>query len=311
MILSITLNPAVDHALFVDGLKIGDTNRVQHNEIDAGGKGINLSRVAVELGAMSVAVGFLGGGTGAFVRQVMARQGVLHDFVEVQGETRTNFSVEDGSGGPATTFNEKGPTIDEASWGALIDKVRHYAARSRWVAMGGSLPGGIPAEAYRILCDVVKEEGAKVVLDADGEPMRLGIQAHPDFIKPNAHEAERLLGDGRKIENLDQALQAAAMLRTGHEISVVSAGEQGAVMACDSGLFRGFTPKVAARSTIGSGDSLIAGILAGLEQGQEIERAFAWGLAAGAATAMTDGSEIARRPVFDLLLPQAIVERVD
>lgn len=308
MILSVTLNPAVDHALFVDGLKIGDTNRVVRNEIDAGGKGINLSRVAVELGAMSVATGFLGGGTGAFVRKVMNLQGVLHDFIEVEGETRTNFSVEDGTGAPPTTFNEQGPTISADCWELLQAKVRHYAARSKWVALGGSLPRGIPVEAYRVLIKIAHESGAKVILDADGEAMKHGILGEPEFIKPNMKEASRLLGE--PIQTVDDALRAAATLHEAHEIVVVSCGEHGAAMACRDGLFRGFTPQVKARSTIASGDSLVGGFLAALQQDLDLETALLWGLAAGAATATTDGAEIARRAVFEELLPQARIVRV-
>lgn len=310
MILTVTLNPAVDHALFVDGLKVGDTNRVLRDEIDAGGKGINLSRIAVELGAMSLATGFIGGGTGAFIRKVMARQGVLQDFVEVHGETRTNFSVEDTRGGPPTTFNERGPEIRPEEWEALLAKVRHYSSRAHWVALGGSLSQGLPTDAYRTLGDIAKAGGAKVVLDADGPPQIEGLEAAPDLIKPNAREAERLLGDGRRIETLDEAVRAAIDLRDGDRLVVVSIGALGAAMAGPDGVFRGYSPQVESKSTIGSGDSMIGGILAALERGKPLAEALAWGLAAGAATAMTDGSEIGRHHVFERLLPQARVEKV-
>lgn len=310
MILTVTLNPAVDHALFVEGLKVGDTNRVLRDEIDAGGKGINLSRIAVELGAMSLATGFLGGGTGAFIRKVMAKQGVLQDFVDVHGETRTNFSVEDTRGGPPTTFNERGPEIRPSEWEALKSKVEHYACRAHWVALGGSLPQGLPEDAYRILGEIAKAGGARLVLDADGAPQVEGLKAAPDLVKPNAREAERLLSDGRRVESLDDAVRAAMDLREGDRLVVVSIGASGAAMAGPAGVFRGHSPQVEAKSTIGSGDSMIGGILAALEQGRPVEEAFAWGLAAGAATATTDGSEIGRRSVFEQLLPQARVQKV-
>ncbi|RYG85468.1 1-phosphofructokinase, partial [bacterium] len=111
MLLSVTLNPSVDHALFLTELKVGDTNRVTRTERDAGGKGINLSRVYAEMGGETIASGFLGGGTGAYVRGVLEAQGVRHDFVTTSGETRLNFSVEDESHGKPTTFNERGPEI--------------------------------------------------------------------------------------------------------------------------------------------------------------------------------------------------------
>lgn len=311
MILTVTLNPSVDHALFVDGLKVSDTNRVLRTEVDAGGKGVNLSRVAVEMGAMSVATGFLGGGNAAFIRKVLTRQHVLHDFVDVKGETRTNFSVEDGSGSPPTTFNERGPTIAEDEWGRLLEKIDHYAPRARWVALGGSLPQGLPPDTYRILVERIRGFGARVVLDADGEPMRLGVAARPEFIKPNTREAERLLGLGTPIGSLDAAIESArSLVSTTGGLVIVSCGEMGAVaVEPDGAAWRGVSPAIQARSTIGSGDSLIAGVLAAFEAGLGFPDALRWGIAAGAATATTDGSEIGRKSTIDALLPQVAVAR--
>ncbi|HRF60963.1 MAG TPA: 1-phosphofructokinase [Fimbriimonadaceae bacterium] len=309
MILTVTLNPSVDHALFVDGLKLCDTNRVLRTEVDAGGKGVNLSRVAVEMGAMSVATGFLGGGNAGFIRKVLVRQHVLHDFVDVHGETRTNFSVEDGTGAPPTTFNERGPTISEDEYERLIEKLDHYAPRAAWVAFGGSIPQGLQAETYRDLVRRVRKHGARVVLDADGDPMRFGIEARPDFIKPNAREAERLLGLTTTIPDLASAVEAARRLQVQTEgLVVISCGEQGAVAVDrDGSAWSGESPRVEVRSTIGSGDSLIAGMLAAFEAGRGFPEALAWGIAAGAATATTDGSEIGRKPTIDALLPSVRV----
>ncbi len=314
MIVSVTVNPCVDHTLFVPGLHLHDTNRVQRTETDAGGKGVNLSRVAVELGVESVATGFLGGGPGAFVRKVLDRQGVTHHFVDTLRDTRTNVSIEDGDG-PPTTLNERGPEIEPAEWEYLVATVRFFAAKASWVALGGSLPPGLPADAFRTLCEVSRSAGAKVLLDADGDPQRHGLLAGPDLIKPNAAEAGRLLG--KPVQTLDAAADAARDLRTmlakngaNQPVAIVSRGSDGAVMACAEGVFSGAPIPVQVRSTIGSGDSLLGGYLAGLEQGLSQDKALALGLAAGAATATTDGASIARREVIDSLLPMAKVERI-
>ncbi|MFI5385176.1 MAG: 1-phosphofructokinase family hexose kinase [Fimbriimonadales bacterium] len=344
MILSVTLNPSVDHALFIDELKIGDTNRVKRTERDAGGKGINLSRVVAELGRKTLATGFLGGGPGDYVKGVLDRQGVSHSFVEVKEDTRINFSVEDLSLRPPTTFNEQGPHIQTKELEQLFARVEellqlpshppsqsppsspplqdpitpllHHSitpssssAPVRWMTLGGSLPPGVPTDCFAQLIRLAHEHGVKVALDADGEPLKLGIEAGPEFLKPNAKECSRLLS--RKIVTPEEALKGAQDIygqlpRTC--IVVVSLGPDGAVMACEQGPFRGYTPQVDVRSTIGSGDSLIAGMLWAIEEGKSVEEALRWGLACGAATAMTDGSEIARRPVIDRLLQQARVE---
>jgi len=136
MILTITLNPSVDHALFVDVVKLNDTNRVNRTERDAGGKGINVARVAAELGSDVLATGFLGGGPGAYIRAVLDKQGVKHDFVEVNGETRINFSVEDGSGLPPTTFNEQGPDITLGNFQDMRDHCRRMSQTAAWVCVG-------------------------------------------------------------------------------------------------------------------------------------------------------------------------------
>ncbi len=311
MILSVTLNPSVDHALFVDQLRVGDTNRVKRTERDAGGKGINLSRVVAELGARTIATGFVGGGPGDYVRGVLNRQGVAHDFVEVAEDTRINFSVEDSSLGPPTTFNEPGPHIRPEELESLFAHVRKHIGEVRWMTLGGSLPPGVPADVFAQFIRLANEHGVRAALDTDGEPLKLGIEAGPVFLKPNAKECGRLLS--RSIETPEQALAGAIELNARLPrtcVVIVSLGQEGAVMACDEGNFRGYSPQVEVRSTIGSGDSLIGGFLWALEEGNSVTEALRWGLACGAATATTNGSEIARKPKVLELLPQAQVERL-
>lgn len=305
MIVSVTLNPSVDHSIFVEHLVLGDTNRVTSTATDAGGKGVNLARIVAEVGDMVVATGFLGGDTGRFVEHVLDRQGVIHDFVPIQGATRMNVSVEDSSDGAPTTFNERGPEIDAEAWGKLLDIVDRLVRNADWLTVGGSLPPGVPQDAFAKLVRAAKEHGVRTALDADGEAMRLGVEAGPDFVKPNAHEAARLLD--RAIDSEEDALAGARELHArGVEYAIVSRGGAGAVLACSEGAFVAHAPKVEVRSTIGSGDSLVGAFLASLVRGASVEESFRWGIAAGAATAMTDGSEIGRRA--DIL---ALLDRVD
>lgn len=309
MILTVTLNPCIDQTIFVDGLKVHDANRVARFETDAGGKGVNLSRVVAELGGDSLATGFLGGGPGAFVRKVLDAQGAKHSFIEIKNDTRTNFSVEDGTSDPPTTFNAKGPVISDEEWDQLIDHVRSLAADAKWVTLGGSLPQGVPVDAYLTLGWIAKELGARLVLDADGEAARQGLEAKPHFIKPNKKEAGRLLG--RAVESVEDAVFAAEELLQYLEddgVCVVSLGSDGAVMATKEATWIGKPIEIEVNSTIGSGDSLVAGMLKALMDGATAEDAFKLGIAAATATAMTDGAEIARRPVVDELLPQVQVE---
>lgn len=309
MVLSLTLNPCVDQVLVIDGLKPHDTNRVVRLEEDAGGKGVNLSRVVAELGGDTVASGFLGGNAGLLIRGVLAEQGVRNSFIEVGESTRTNVSVEDGSGKPPTTFNARGPEISPEELHRLLGWFEELCPQARWVAVGGSLPPGVPKDVFKRLIEVGHAAGAKVLLDADGEAQKHGLEARPDMVKPNADECARLLG--RPIETDEEALAAVDELYEriggGEKIALVSRGKHGAVMRCAEGRFLGISPTVESKSTIGSGDSLLGAFLWALEAGKSPSVAFRWGLAAGAATATTDGSCIAKRVTVESLFDAATV----
>src|SRR5579862_4409581 len=173
MIITVTLNPAVDHVLFVDGLNLHDANRVVRLERDAGGKGINASRVISSLGGHSLATGLLGGATGAYVRHVLADEGVSHHFVRTASETRINFSVEDGSSLPPTCFNEPGPKVTEKDAEELVAFLSQRTRPGSWLLVAGSLPPGMPPETYLRLGKLAQTRSARFALDADGEALVL------------------------------------------------------------------------------------------------------------------------------------------
>ncbi|MBK8165797.1 MAG: 1-phosphofructokinase family hexose kinase [bacterium] len=314
MILTVTLNPCVDLLLGTRGLLPHDTNRVLTREEDAGGKGTNLSRVAAELGAKTTACVLLGGGTGAHVQHVLEVQGVTPAIIPTQAQTRVNISVQDGSDRPPTTFNMRGGPVSDAEWQQALRTVVSLAAGARWVCLGGSLPEGVPVEAWRTLVAALRALPVRILLDADDEPLRLGLEAGPHLIKPNLAEASRLLG--RPVVGVEDAFAAAAELRAllaarGAEdpAVIISMGADGAVAATSAGSWQAAAIPVAVRSTIGSGDSLLGGLLAAFAHGHDWAEALRWGIAAGAATAMTDGTEIARRAVVQDLLARAVVVR--
>lgn len=308
MILTITLNPSVDRTVFVDGLKPHDTNRVLRTEVDAGGKGVNLSRIAAELSAPTCCTGYLGGGGGAFIKSVLLREEVPFDFVNISGETRLNVSVEDGSGEPPTTLNERGPMIQPGEWAQLLDKLESLAKRAEWICMGGSIPRGLDDGCYRDLANRIKAWGKPVCVDADGDAMKLALGTQPELIKPNQDEAARLLG--RPIDSIAEAMDAARSLHLqGVRYAMISLGAEGAALACNDGVFRAVPPKIEPKSTIGSGDSLLGGFLAMLVQGAPTEEAFRWGNAAGAATALTDGASIGRLETIRDLVGKVVIER--
>ncbi len=314
MILTVTPNPALDVTLYVDGLKPHDTNRVTLREVDAGGKGLNLSRAAAELGARTVATGYLGGGTGAEICHILLEQGVEAAFLRTEHPTRTNFNIEDGAG-PPTTLNAKGALVTQELWQALKDKVTELSKDAEWLCLGGSLPQGLPTEAFAELTQIGRSAGAKILADADGEVMRLALAEGPDLVKPNLKEAERLLGrpltgDGEVLAAAQEICRLQKEGGSSDPLAIVSLGAKGALLCAASGAWLSPAPAIEVRSTVGSGDSLLGGFLAALGQGHSLPDCIRWGAAAGAATASTGGAEIVRRPVFEEILARTEVRQV-
>lgn len=316
MIVTVTLNPCIDHTLFVEQLAMHDTNRVSSVEIDAGGKGINASRVIANLGGRTLATGFLGGNNGAFVQHVLNKESVPHDFTPISGETRINFAVEDPSGLPPTCFNEPGPTLTEHDVEDLLGTLDECLRDARWLLVAGSAPPGLKPDIYFRLGQLARKHSVRYAADLDGKNMLEALKSGPDFVKPNVAEAGRLLG--RTLESEKDVLTAAVEIRErilrdqpeAKPIVIVSRGADGAVLADGEGVWRGITPKVDVQSTVGSGDSMVAAFLTSLDQGKPVNEALAMGMAAGAATAQMKGSGLATLDHTQTLLPECRVERV-
>lgn len=309
MITTVTLNPAVDQTIYISKLQPNDTNRVVKVETDAGGKGINCSRMLVELGAETKALTLLGGKNGDFIKAVLDREGVPVDFIATDKPTRTAIAVEEDADCPPTTFNEKGGPVDHKELVDLLEKAKDVARESSYMVFGGSVPVGINPDVYRVLIQIASAQDAKAVLDADGEPFAEGMKARPFMIKPNRAEAERYLG--KKFESKsDVARGALKIAEEGIELVIISLGKQGAIACYEGMIYDAVPPEVKVISTIGSGDSMIAGILYAFDQGMDIEQALKWGSAAGAATAMSNGSEIGSRSNVEKLLPEVKVTKI-
>lgn len=309
MITTVTLNPAVDQTIYISKLAPNDTNRVIKVETDAGGKGINCSRMLSELEAPTRALTLLSGKNGDFIKAVLHREGVPVDYIATGKPTRTAICVEEDGEKPPTTFNEKGGPIEHRELVEFLEKAKDIARESSYMVFGGSVPVGINPDVYRVLIQIASAQGAKSILDADGEPFTEGMKAKPFMIKPNRAEAERYLG--KKFESKsDVARGALKIAEEGIELVVISLGKQGAIACYEGMIYDVIPPDVKCISTIGSGDSLIAGMLYALEQAMDIEQALKWGAAAGAATAMSNGSEIGCRSNVEKLLSEVNVTKI-
>ena len=189
MIVTVTMNPAIDKTVEIEELVPGGLNRIQKVEYDAGGKGINVSKTIRELGGSSIAAGFLGGSAGKTIENVLNEKGIRNDFIWVDGETRTNTKVYEKNG-EVTELNEPGPQISKEAVEQLLKKLEGYADDQTLFILAGSIPNSVDKGIYEEIIKRVHKHGAKVLLDADGEQFRNALQAGPDIIKPNRAELE-------------------------------------------------------------------------------------------------------------------------
>lgn len=311
MILStITLNPAIDKTYYVSGFSVDDVNRVERIKVNMGGKGVNVAATAAKCGIPCIAGGFLSGYNGQMIGKYLKDAGVATDFVYTEGETRTNVKITDTENKTYTDINECGPTVTDADIRALIEKVADMAVKSDVVYLGGSFPPGTDAELYKKLITVIREKGARAVLDADGEAFRMGLSACPSVIKPNQAELEALVG--KKLKTVSDVLSAARQLHEGGvETVLVSLGGNGAVCISGSKAYRVYPLNVPVRSTVGAGDSFLCGYLYGQTVTDDIEMQLQYAMAFAGAKIQTEGTDI---PSFEELcrgFDMVTVERIE
>lgn len=309
MIITVTLNPAMDKTVEVDELIPGETNRVKSQRSDPGGKGINVSRVLRTLGASSMAMGFVSGSVGRFVEASLNEVGILDDFIRTPGQTRTNVAIVEHKKNLTTLLAEPGPETPPHFLDQLKVRLEGHVSSGTWVVLAGSIPPHLGDDTYAQLIELTKQRGGYAVLDADGAALSLGVAAKPCLIKPNQMELSHLVG--RPLETFEEVLTAAQEVqRGGVEYVVASMGKQGAIGVNHSHAWKAIPPSVEAQSTVGAGDSMLAGVIFSLSQGKGLEEGLRVGSAAGAATALTPGTQLCYLEDIQRLLPGVRVEQL-
>ncbi|CYU72103.1 tagatose-6-phosphate kinase [Streptococcus suis] len=264
MILTITLNPSVDIAYQLDTFHLDTVNRVENVQKTAGGKGLNVTRVLKQIGEDVVATGFIGGELGSYVKKQLTRNDIKNSFVEIGNETRNCIAVlHDGK---QTEILEQGPTIQEHEALNFIEHLEIILNNVDVVAISGSLPKGLASNYYVKVIELCKKCGVAVVLDCSGEALKnvLESQQKPTVIKPNTEELSQLIG--KNVTDDIQELKAvlSSQLFQGIEWIVVSLGAKGAFAKYNDKFYRVRIPKIKVVNPVGSGDSTVAGIAAGL-----------------------------------------------
>ncbi|WP_329400010.1 1-phosphofructokinase family hexose kinase [Streptomyces melanogenes] len=261
MILTVTLNTALDLTYRVPELVPHASHRVDEVTERPGGKGLNVARVLAALGHESVVTGFAGGRTGAVLRELLAPLAPVDALVPVAGTTRRTIAVVDAATGDTTQLNEPGPQITADEWEAFLTAYEPLLRQADAVALCGSLPPGVPVGAYADLVRRARTAGVPVLLDTSGEPLRRGLAARPDLIKPNADELARLTGSREPLRAARDAR------RRGAHAVVASLGPEGMVAVTPEGTWQATPPTQVRGNPTGAGDSAVAALLSSLVEG--------------------------------------------
>lgn len=284
MIITVTLNIALDRTVAVPRIALGNRHRAIDSRVSAGGKGINVARALKSLGEPVIAAGIAAGPTGARIRELLDAEQVLHDFTEVAGDSRTDLSIIDPASGVQTEINERGPQVGADDLQRFAERLRYLAAGADFCVIAGSLPPGAETSVYAELTASMREAGVPVLLDTAGEPMRAGMRALPAVVAPNVAEAEEAVGyEFSEPEDTHSAL--ATLVEMGTEEAIITTGT--GCIALTGG------PQARTRieatieplptvASIGSGDAFIAGYVKSRRAGLSPQGRLAYAVACGA-----------------------------
>ena len=283
MIYTVTFNPSIDYIMFADNFELNGLNRATETFKFAGGKGINVSRVLKTLNVPSTALGFAGGFPGQFIDDTLKKAGIQTDFIEIDEDTRINVKLKTGD---ETEINAPGPNISQTQFENLLRQLKQTSKKDI-VVVAGSIPKSVPKDAYEQIAKIIKQTGARLVVDAEKDLVESVLKHNPLFIKPNKHELE-VMFDTSINSDEDVIHYAQEIMKQGASSVIVSLGGEGAIYVDHKHSLKASVPHGQVVNTVGSGDSTVAGMIDGLETGLTIENAFKQAVSAGTATAFND-----------------------
>jgi 1-phosphofructokinase/tagatose 6-phosphate kinase len=312
VIITVTLNAAIDKTLSVPNFRLGRRHRTVEQTTMAGGKGVNIARSLKSLGQPVIATGLAGGPTGTRIVEQLTDEGILNDFVRIREESRTNTAVLDPTTGEQTEINERGPAIAPRELELFIDKLTYLSRGAELVVFAGSLPRGVETDAYATFVRELRKLGVTTIVDTDGEPLRQAVRAEPTIISPNVNEAEELVGHEFNdeqdmifaIRELGQLGPRESMMTTPDGCFACLQGDTGPV------LYRARIEPREAVATVGSGDAFLAGFVAARYEGRPPEDCLRFGVACGADSTQRLGAGLIDPREVERLVPEVEVERV-
>jgi len=313
MILSVTLNAAIDRTVAVPNFRLGHRHRAVESRTVAGGKGINVARALNRLGRPVIATGFAGGPVGNRLLEQLREEAVLTDFTRIAGETRINLAVIDPTSGEQTEINERGPAVSPEEVEAFATRLGYLADGAKLCVIAGTLPPGAGEELYARLVKDLSERGVPVVLDSEGEAMRAGLRAGAAIVTPNEREAEELVGQ-EFGDRQDLVHGLSELVRLGAGEAAITRPD-GCVAAIGEGSEQRFvevrTEPLDPVSTVGSGDAFLAGYAAARYEDRPAEECLAYGVACGAESTQHFGAGVVDRGQVERLLGEVHVQDLE
>ena len=313
MIITVTLNAALDKTLEVPNFRVGRRHRSVEQTTMPGGKGVNIARALKRLGQPVIATGLAGGATGNRIVEALNDEAILNGFVRIREESRTNTAVHDPTTGVHTEINERGPAVSAHDLELFRDKLLYLAKGASMCVFAGSLPRGVPPDIYAGLIRELRKLGVTTIADTEGEPLRLAARAEPDIISPNELEAEELVG--HEFNDLDDRARAVVeMTRLGPEQAIMTVPDGCYAYVLDDGeqaLYRARIDEQEARSTIGSGDAFLAGYIAARYLDRRPIECLRYGVACGAESVRHFGAGLIDPAAVERLLGEVELEHLE
>lgn len=303
MIHTMTLNPSLDYIVVLEMLKSGELNRSESDSKFPGGKGINVSRVLKRIGVNSTANGFIGGFTGKYIEDYLKKENIKTGFVHIEEDTRINIKIKAED---ETEINAEGPRITQEDFIELKNNICSLASEDLLV-LAGSIPSSLPDTTYEEIVKICSENAVSFVVDAEGDLLKKVLPYGPFLIKPNHHELGELFDTS--FSTCEEVIPyGKQLIEMGANNVIVSLAGEGAVLVTKENAYIATVPNGKVRSSVGAGDSMVAGFLASCEQGKDIEEAFRYSVASGSATAFSIG--LCTKEKIEELLEQVSIRRL-
>jgi len=310
MIITVTLNAAIDKTLAVPNFRLGRRHRAVEQTAMAGGKGVNVARALRALGQPVIATGVAGGPTGTRIVEHLTEEGILNDFVRIREESRTSTAVVDPTSGEQTEINEHGPHVSDQELDLFVDKLLYLAKGAAVCVFAGSLPRGVDTGLYGRLIEEMRRLGVTTVIDSEGEPLRTATRRGPDVVSPNELEAEGLVGHEFADEE-DRRRALGEMVDMGAREGIITLAD-GCLAVLGEGsdrcLYRATLEPLEPVSSVGSGDALLAGFVAARYGERDPEHCLRFAVACGAESTQHFGAGVLEEREVHRLLPEVRVE---